>query len=867
MKKSLFFITLVLFAIVFSYGNVYAENCTQFEFDDGGFPVHSITVNGVAWTSKNDMFDPNNGDYTIIVLAGKKGTEFPFLSTPGGLGTLEAIVNPDATGDNDAYKFTFTITNHNNGACDFIGGLNLVSGPEPTAPTSEVTSDVTITIKGEELEYHYVEDKPNEADVTYFKFDINGGTEEEHLVPFTFGNANYTYIDGKEPPKNVSQVTTKQPISYKYQYDGSGVVEFCVNGGGTDEYTSIKINGTEYSGFAPHTAEEYWETMNGWAQMFCIPNVPYSTSYNVVVEGRQTADENKIPGFGWSYLTKDRSTDIDEEGNFAHGRLEFVSAVLGIDQEEVRFSSINALNNYRYKGKGQIFQWNDGRKDYPEEDRRMAWGAAQIPYGTTLRVRIAPDKGYQLVSLAVSENGFRPTEIPGEYELELTRTNLSYDEDRNQFNLNPRFEKVDATAISESDAVSNVVLTITGNDNKFETGTPKLEVTDVASMSPERESDFDKATEEGYTINNYLEISLYNTLYKGGKKDGDKLDSWDTEIHELQDKATISLELEDALDGDDIQVIHEVRDEDKKIVGYDVIDAIYDQKKKTVTFETDGFSTYAIAVKENNQPDEEAIEVAFDFGGGLRYEVTYVKPGQKVKEPDIPENGDKVFSGFYLDEAFHDKFDFNTPITQKTILYAKWDDEAPLKNKEYTSKDQNGNIITFKEAAGHNFKLEITDYLTYTKEELMAKEGISSEMYDEVFGELNNIMKKYGDFIGFYNIEVLDESGHAITEGPFEIKIKITDKIKKYNTFNLVYLNDEMEVGEVIELKKDGDYLVGTLKHLSNYLLGGSIKNIPDVPKTGDNISTWIMVFIISVIVFTLSTTRVLKPKKIRINK
>ena len=862
MKKNLYFIAFI-FLFILSYSNVYAEVCTQFEIKDGGFPVHSITVNDQAWTCEDDKFDTNNGNYTIVILAGKKGDDFPELSTPGGLGEVVSVKNSEATGNDDMYKFTVTVKNHNNGACAFIGGLELKSGPEPKTETHEETASVTITIKGEELEYHYVEDKPNEADVTYFKFDINGGTEEERLVPFTFGNANYTHND-KEPPKNVTQVTTKNPISYKYQYDGSGEVDFCVNGGQTDEYTSIKINDVEYSQYAAHTKEDYWETTDGWAQMFCIPKVKYSKTYNVVVEGKQTTDENKIPGFGWSYLTKDRSADIDEEGNFAHGRLVFVSASLEIDGEEKTFTSANTFNNYKYHGKGYIFQWGEGQKDYPEADRRLAWGSAKIPYGTKLRVRIVPDKGYQLTGLSVSENGFKATETPGEYELTLTKTNLSYDEDQNQFNLNPKFEKVDATATSEANTVSNVVITVNKGENAFETGTPKLEVTDVVSMSPERKDEFDKAVEDGYEINNYLEMSLYNTIYKGGKKTGNKLDSWDTEIHELQNKATIGLELDEALNGDEVQVIHEVRDNDNKIVGYDVLDAKYDKAKNTVTFETDGFSTYAIAVKKTGEHGDEKEMVKVEFDGRCpecNIEPVEIEKGSKLTKPKDPSQKDLIFVGWYLDEDCKEEFDFNTPVEKDLRLFAKWSDKV----QTYTVKDDNGNSLTFNEIKDRNYSLTMFDVIPMTDAELKAI-GATREQYNEVKKQVTDATKKYGTLISFYQIEIKDkDDGAVITEGPFEVKIKLTSAMKKYNEFKMVYVNDDFKAEDVIELKVDGDYLVGTLPHLSAYTLVGSYNaNLPDIPTTGDNIYTWVMILVVSIIGVSLSTKYILKAAKVK---
>ena len=219
--------------------------------------------------------------------------------------------------------------------------------------------------------------------------------------------------------------------------------------------------------------------------MFCIPNVPYSTSYHVEVHGEQTSDDNKIPGFGWSYLNADRSPGIEHEGNFAHGRLEFVSASITIDNQNLVFNSESAFNNYRYHNSehGSILHFDSGNKEYPEENRRLAWGEAHMPFGTTLRVRIVPDEGYQLTGLTVSPNGFQATETPGEYELALNRTNLSYNDDLNQFDLNPTFTQIGAEVRADSVNVRSGVIQ---TNQAVENGTLKLEVNDTASMSQER---------------------------------------------------------------------------------------------------------------------------------------------------------------------------------------------------------------------------------------------------------------------------------------------------------------------------------------------------------------------------------------------
>ena len=793
------------------------EHCLMFDMDPGNYPVSSITINGHEW-NKNDqyMYYNNEDTFTIIVKAGKDGEEYPYISTAQGMDqytTYTAIENPDDDPEvvGDEYLLTLIVNNlpfQNNEECRMFG-VSLSTGPFPVYQTNEVEGDISITISGDELEYHYDAQHLDEADVTYFKFDINGGTDAAHLVPFTFRNANYVYNDN-EPPKNVSSVNTIEPIHYSYPYDGTGVVTFCVNGGGTDEYTHIVINGVDYENQAPHSKVEHFESMMGWAQMFCIEGVPYNEDgYTVEVTGEATAEENRIPGFGWNYLSAERSEDItaETEGNFAHGRLEFVSAKYVVDNNEtIEIETTSAFNNYRYHGKGQIFQWNDGLKNYPEEERWRSWGEAQLPYGTELTVRIVPDEGYQLVRLATSPNGFQATGVPGEYKIVLSDENFSYSDAQNRFDLNPEFRQIGATVVTESEAVSSGTLQVAAGENQFTTGTPKLQVNDVASMSPQREEDFVEAAEtEGYEINNYLEISLYNALYKGGKVDANNnYLSWDTEVNNLTNDATITLEFEEDLNAEEVAVVHEIR-ENGEIVDYEIINGTYDSNAKTITFDTKGFSTYAIAVKgtnnNNGDPDPDpnpdpdpdppvAIthEVSFNSCGGTEIGPIEVEEGQKATQPEDPTNGDMVFAGWFEDDAYNEPFDFSTPITKGYTLFAKWDEPERVKDTDYTANDESGeNSISFREETGHTYDLTIINYLDYTKEEVLAMDpSITEEEYDQMIALLNNTVKSEGELIGIYEIILMEDGLRELHEGPFNIKIFATPEMKQYNTLKEV---------------------------------------------------------------------------------
>ena len=870
------------------------EYCFTFDMDSNGFPVSSVTINGEEWVKNEDIIFHNNEDtFTIVVKVGKNAEDkYPWISTAGGLDnykTYTALPNPEQSDEVEGDEYILTLVMHNlpkqnNAQCESMG-ISLQEGPFPVYPEIDATANVSITISGDELEYHYDEQHLDEADVAYFKFDINGGSDSDHLVPFTFRNAEYTYNDN-EAPHNVSSVTTKQPIEYHYTYNGTGYVEFCVNGGSTDEYTHIYINGVDYANQAPHTQVQHMESLNGWAQMFCIENVPYNTTeYNVVVEGENTALENRVPGFGWSYLSADRSEGlpVEEEGNFAHGRLEFVSASVTIDNELLEFNSVNAFNNYRYHNKGQIFQFNQGEKNYPEEERWRAWGSAQLPYGTTLTVRIVPDEGYQLTSLASSPNGFQATDEPGVYTLVLNNANFAYNNDEDVFNLQPVFTEVGATVVAAADSVTSGTIQLGGGENSFAAGTPKLQVEDAENISEERIADFtDAAEDEGYTISNYLDISLFNSIYKGGKKDANNnFLSWDTAVNNLTNLATISLKLDNALDGTDVAVVHEAH-EGENIVSYDVIEGTYDVDTQTITFETDAFSTYAIIYKgenpnnnnENNNEDnnennnenpnqqEVTHHIDFDSIGGSPVSPADVVEGQALERPEDPTLDKWSFEGWYEDDEYNTPFDFSTPITREYTLFAKWE---RLKDTNYQASDDNNNSISFKEQEGHTYEFTIINYLDYTKEQILAANpDITEEVYDAMLETLQEITKAEGTLIGLYEITLTEDGIRDLHEGPFTVRIKATEEMKKYNTIKMIFVADDNSTEAPIPFTLEGDYYVGTLNHLSTYTLVGSNTSVSGNPDTHDSIYLWLAMLVISGLGMAITT--VLTNKAIKAN-
>jgi hypothetical protein len=156
------------------------------------------------------------------------------------------------------------------------------------------------------------------------------------------------------------------------------------------------------------------------------------------------------------------------------------------------------------------------------------------------------------------------------------------------------------------------------------------------------------------------------------------------------------------------------------------------------------------------------------------------------------------------------------------------------------SVGENDYTISFTDDADRTHTLDVKSFMDAIKN---AKEHGASEdelnVSESVKQTINELLKDEGELIDMYSIQII----YANTtieriDGGFEFRIKITDEMKKYDSLKLVDIGnieniaDNPTKGDVVEMKKDGDYLVGTLQHLNMYALVGSNKTVEN-PKTG----------------------------------
>ncbi len=321
---------------------------------------------------------------------------------------------------------------------------------------------------------------------------------------------------------------------------------------------SLTINNIDYNTFPVGAAELL--AHNEGQEIVFDTIVPKSNEYNLTINTHDiTPDEVFIGNFLWE--NDETSPTAAQDDIIGHGTISFVKAVYN----NTTYNSVAAVN-----AAGHGFSWDDSVAIAPTT------GSATFPVGTKLTIKLIPEAGYQLTSFGINGGEFEPQENIGEYTFTIRGGNG---------HLAANFSPVDDAVDAQSEAIDSGTITLGGEEGSMENGTAKLEVTD-ANINEDSINSF-ATTAAGYTITNYLDISLYNTIYKGSADD-----TWDTEVTELDNEATITLKLAEGVNGNEVVIVHEKHDGT-----YEIIPATYDPVTHTITFKTSSFSNYAIATR------------------------------------------------------------------------------------------------------------------------------------------------------------------------------------------------------------------------------------------------------------------------------
>lgn len=220
-------------------------------------------------------------------------------------------------------------------------------------------------------------------------------------------------------------------------------------------------------------------------------------------------------------------------------------------------------------------------------------GSVSLAEGNVVIFEFVPEYGYQLTSVSANGLKLEAQETTNQYKYIMPATNIHFQ---------ATFTKTEDVVKSSTSKVTSETVKI--GENEITSGTTVLSVKD-ATLTDEQKSTF-KSKAGDYTVNNVLDIKLDQVFYKGS---ADSSDVWTNSLgssEDLRTPATITLKLDEGVDGDTVVLVHEKHDGT-----YEVIDTTYDKTNHTITFNTSSFSNYAIASKktENTTNTETANKV------------------------------------------------------------------------------------------------------------------------------------------------------------------------------------------------------------------------------------------------------------------
>ena len=179
-----------------------------------------------------------------------------------------------------------------------------------------------------------------------------------------------------------------------------------------------------------------------------------------------------------------------------------------------------------------------------------------------------------------------------------------------------------------------------------------------------------------------------------------------------------------------------------------------------------------VGCKNDSVPETPKYTVTFDTDGGSAVDSQSVESGKMVTKPEDPSLEGSWFLGWYGDKELTKEFDFTSPITNNTKVYAKWSYKFHAKPKiltGYTSPNHTDDTWTYVAFGEWPQTIKASDV---TVDESKSKQ---MGMFTYYLGSDGNCYVKHND--SYYKVEpiiwrvltenyiVPDENGQKIESG------------------------------------------------------------------------------------------------------
>ncbi len=146
----------------------------------------------------------------------------------------------------------------------------------------------------------------------------------------------------------------------------------------------------------------------------------------------------------------------------------------------------------------------------------------------------------------------------------------------------------------------------------------------------------------------------------------------------------------------------------------------------------------------------------------------------------------------------------------------------------------------------------------------LENEVIKKDVEKSLDGDDTNLVSLYD--VSVYN----GKKEVSMKEGNYTVKIKLQDSLSDYEDYQIIYINDEGVIEEYIDASIEGDYIVFSTSHLSQY--GIVAKDAVSIPLPSENSSStgfllkvsflFMIVFLFVICIFFLAVKANVMPRK-----
>ncbi len=233
-------------------------------------------------------------------------------------------------------------------------------------------------------------------------------------------------------------------------------------------------------------------------------------------------------------------------------------------------------------------------------DQNSREGLVEIKPGSTVTVEIKPDYGYQFVAGALNGQTVTAGETVSQFTFTMPETNL---------HLSALFTpKADKVSVNSSQITAGK---IANGQNAIDSGNLQLAISD-ASESAVAGAEEMKEKAGDAKIQLYLTMGLSQVVNKGNEST-----AWENPLTDLKGNVSVTLSLPENLKNESgtFYVIREHKNSDGTTT-YDRIRASHNKSDGTITFQTNKFSTYALAYDADTPDNGGSDGDSSDSGNG-----------------------------------------------------------------------------------------------------------------------------------------------------------------------------------------------------------------------------------------------------------